>query len=89
VADRATGLLEDLKVVEVDRPRGQALLRSEAPVSRGEDLFYYEVLLTATGAANLRRYSAPNQGPGKREQVAFALTHEALAKLSRDLTAEA
>jgi hypothetical protein len=87
VAGRVTGLLEPLKVVEVDRPRGQALLRSEAPVSRGDDLFYYEVLLTGTRLASLRRFRAPSKGPGPREQISFALTHEALAKLAGDFAA--
>src|SRR5947208_14824358 len=31
VAERATGLLETLKVVEIDANRGEALLRSESP----------------------------------------------------------
>lgn len=86
VAERTTGLLESLKVVEVDAARGEALLRSEAPVSHGEQVMYYEVLLAGSGSALLRRYQAPRQGSGKREQVAFALTHEALAKLAFDLS---
>jgi hypothetical protein len=86
VADRATGLLESLEVVEVDATRGEALLRSETPPGRGETIQYYEVFLAAAGSASLRRFSAPRTGPGKREQVAFALTHEALAKLAADLT---
>jgi hypothetical protein len=86
VAERATGLLEALKVVEVDAARGEALLRSESPVSRGEQVMYYEVLLAGRGSALLCRYQAPRNGSGKREQVGFALTHEALAKLAFDLT---
>ncbi|HMF11711.1 MAG TPA: hypothetical protein VKE94_05375 [Gemmataceae bacterium] len=86
VADRATGLLESLKVVEVDATRGEALLRSESPANGGDTLRYYEVLLNGAGSVNLRRYSAPRIGPGKREQIAFVLTHEALAKLAADLT---
>jgi hypothetical protein len=86
VAERATGLLESLKVVEVDVARGEALLRSEVPVSRGEQVLYYEVFLASRGSAGLRRYQAPRSASGKREQIAFALTHEALAKLAFDLT---
>src|SRR5262245_53982262 len=48
VACRVTGLLEPLRVVEVDSTRLQALLRSEAPTARGDKLFYYEALLTGT-----------------------------------------
>jgi hypothetical protein len=80
IAGRATGLLENLRVVEVDASRGQALLRSQQPAQRGDEVFYYEVLLTGTREVLLRRYRAW-QNNGRREQVAFAVTNEALAKL--------
>jgi hypothetical protein len=86
VADRVTGLLESLQVVEIDDARGEALLRSEAPVARGEQVSYYEVMLRRAGSASLERYIAPRTGPGKRDQTGFALTHEAVAKLALDLT---
>jgi hypothetical protein len=88
IANRATGLLEPLKVVEIDAARNEALLRSTTAARRGDKLFYYEVLLTGTRAAQVCRYQAEQGGTGRREQVAFALTHEALAKLAADLTAD-
>jgi hypothetical protein len=85
-ADRVTGLLEPLRVVEIDRPRSEALLRSEDPSRRGGNLYYYEVLLKSTQEAVMRRYRAqPTNGP--REQIPFTLTHEALAKVTSDLAA--
>jgi hypothetical protein len=87
IAARATGLLESLRVVEVDAPAGVALLRSDAPGQWGDGLFYYEVLLRADGRTTLRRYQAPGPDRPCREQVPFTLTHEALAKLVTDLTA--
>jgi hypothetical protein len=87
VADRVTGLLEPLRLLEVDAGKNEALLRSEAPARRGEDRFYYEVVLQGDGAVTVRRYQAPPQGEPRRRQVAFSLTHEALAKLVHDLTA--
>jgi hypothetical protein len=87
-AERVTGLLEPLKVVEVDAPRLQAMLRSEAPAQRGDNRFYYEVLLKGAAEANVRRYHGSRQPSQRREQVAFALTYEAIAKLAGDLTAE-
>jgi hypothetical protein len=88
-AERVTGLLEPLKVVEVDVQLNKALLRSNEPARRPQGaLFYYEVLLQGTTAATVRRYQGNAPGNGRREQVAFALTHEALAKLARDLTAD-
>ena len=84
VADEVTGLLEPLKLLEVDDLRGQALLRSESPAQRSDDLYYYEVLLHKTGAATLRRFHN-TKTPGKREQVSFVLTREALGKVVGDL----
>jgi hypothetical protein len=83
---RATGLLENLKLLEIDDGRRQALLRSDEPSRRGDVVYYYEVLLNGDGSASARRYHAPRTG-GRREQVGFGLTHEALAKFVGDLTA--
>ena len=81
VSRRGTGLLENLHVVEVDAVRHQAQLRSEEPSQRGDEVFYYELLLSGTYEVLLRRYKAPRQGAGRREQIASPITHEALAKL--------
>jgi hypothetical protein len=88
VAARVTGLLEPLQLVEVDAPRQVAMLRSEQPARRGDELFYYEVLLQGAGEARLRRYQASYQPNQRRRQIAFALTHEAIAKVAGDLTTE-
>jgi hypothetical protein len=88
IAGRARGLLESLKVVEVDAERDEAILRSDSPAVKGEDRFYYEVHLKGTGVADVRRYRGSLAATGKREQISFALTHEALARLAADLTAE-
>ncbi len=82
VADRVSGLMEDLKVLEVDGTRDEALLRSDDPTRKGADVLYYEVRLHGTGRAEVRRFKA---AATKREQVPFALTHESLAKLAGDL----
>jgi len=87
LAGRATGLMEPLRLIEVDAQGDMALLRSAAPQKRGDDLFYYEVLLRSAGAG-LRRYQSSTKGDA-RQQVAFPLTHEATAKLAADLTADA
>ncbi len=87
VAGRATGLLESLKVLEIDAGRREALLRSEEPARNGDEVFYYEVRLRGLGTASVRRFRASKQAAG-REQVAFAVTREALAKLAADLAAE-
>jgi len=87
VAGRVTGLLEPLRVVEVDALRLTAQLRSQSPSTRDDQEYYHEVLLQAAGTGSLRRYQAATAGQ-PRQQVAFAVTHEVLAKLASDLTAE-
>jgi hypothetical protein len=87
-ARRITGLMEPLKLIEIDTVRKEAQLRSETPLERGEKRLYYELLLRGFGAAILRRYQAIN-GNGKREQMPFVVTHEALAKLAGDVAASA
>jgi hypothetical protein len=85
LAARCTGLLEPLGLVEVDADAKTALLRSAPPSRRDDELFYYEVLLKPEAAA-VRRFQA-TQTAGKRAQIAFTLTHDALTKLVDDLTA--
>lgn len=84
VARRVTGLLEPLRVLEVDGACGEAVLRSDSPAKKGERLAYYEVKLHGTDRAVVRRYAASRTEAG-RDQVAFALTHEVLAKLAGDI----
>ena len=86
IARQTTGLLEPIKVVEIDELRNEALLRSETPSVRKGKPTYYEVLLKGTNLACLRRYEAEANSNGKREQVAFALTNDGLAKLAEDMT---
>lgn len=85
VAGRVTGLLESLRFVEVDRDRNIALLRSEAPKARGNDVRYYEVRFDGVNRVTVQRFTASKQSPAHREAQAFTLTHEALAHLVEDL----
>ncbi len=87
-ATRATGLLEPLKLVELDEMRSEALLRSETPTKRGSALGYYEVLMGGGQKIAIRRYANNPEKSQRREQIAFALTHEAVAKLVDDLVRE-
>lgn len=84
VAGRVTGLVEPLTVHEIDAARGEAVLRSTSPSARADALAYYEVRLHGTDRAVVRRFHGSKAKPG-REQVAFALTHEVLAKLAGDI----
>jgi hypothetical protein len=86
LATRASGLLEALRLLEIDEEGRTALLRSDRPTVRDGQLGYYEVLLQGNGASSVRRYQAAANA-GRREQVGFNLTHETLGKLVSDLAA--
>jgi hypothetical protein len=87
VTNQVTGLLEPLAIIEIDVQSNTALVRSKEPTCRGDRLFYYEVLLHGVSQATARRYRA-RAHDGHREQIAFTLTHEVLAKFAEDLTFE-
>jgi hypothetical protein len=87
-AGRVTGLLEPLRLVEIDRGRHVALLRSDAPATKGDALQYYEVQFAGRNRVTVERFKANKSGPGGREAVPFALTHEAIAKVVDDLVRE-
>ena len=84
IAATATGLLEPLQVLEVDPTEDEAVLRSDGPAVSGDAVRYYEVRLSGTERATVRRYAASKTTSG-RAQVPFALTHEAVAKLAGDV----
>lgn len=85
LAEKAIGLPEPVRVIEIDAPRRQALLRSVNPVQRQDRILFYEVILQGTGSALIRRFQGFPLGD-TREQVAFAVTHEALARLVEEIT---
>jgi len=85
IAKRASGLLESLKVLEIDDSQNIAILRSDTPSRRDGVIAYYEVRVTGTSSANVRRYQIDSTKGRPREQVAFAVTNESLEKLVRDI----
>ena len=86
IAERVT--LEPFKVIEVDAARNEGLLRSVRPTERDGKLYYYELFLKGTASALMRRYQASHEAGDKRQQVAFALANEALAKVIGDVSAD-
>jgi hypothetical protein len=84
VAGQVRGLLEPLRVIEVDDRRAEALIRSDEPTVRKDERYYYELRLNGGGSALVRRYCGTTE-VGRRRQVPFTLTHEAVAKLAADL----
>jgi hypothetical protein len=86
VAERATGLLEPLRLIEADVPQGKAILRSATPAQRDGKAHYYELLLTRTdnrASAALHRFAG--QLGERREAQPFVLTHDAIIKLAQDI----
>jgi hypothetical protein len=82
-ASKARGLLEPLKVQEVDRTRDEALVRSSPPSQDEGKAEYYEVKMQGTQKASVKRYRAEE---GKRQDIPFSLTHEGIGRLVDDLT---
>ena len=72
-------------MVEVDRVRNVALLRSGTPAQRGESVLFYEVRFQGRNSVSVERIRANKSAPAGREPVPFALTNETLAKLVSDL----
>lgn len=87
LAERVTGLMERLQVIEVDSLKNEAILRSESPTVRNEKRAHFELKLEGGRKATLRRYQVAIDPTAKREQATFVLTHEVLSKLVEDLTA--
>ena len=88
VAGRVKGLLEGLKVIEVDTTRDAAVLRSSEPAASGPTggvRRYYEVQLGGDGGASVQRYEADRDAGTPREAIGFALTHEVTARLVEDI----
>jgi hypothetical protein len=89
VCRKVTGLLEPLKVVEIDAGKQVALLRSAEPTPNETGLDYHEIELHSTAHAVVRRYRGFHEVGKKREQIPFTVTFEALAQLVQGITAEA
>lgn len=87
IVKRTSGHFEPLQLIEVDAERREALLRSKTPTCRQDESFYFEVILKGDREAQLRRYRAAIPGD-RREQVAFTLTHEAIAKLAGEMSGD-
>ncbi len=85
IAQGTSGLLESVRVVEVDIPHDRALLRSTAPSEKDGKISYYEVILQGKWSAVVRRYEGAFTS-GKREQIPFVLTNEVLTNWVDTLT---
>jgi hypothetical protein len=85
LAKRMTGLMEPLKVIEIDEHRGEAILRSDEPTTRGDRKAHFEVRLLGTRRATLVRFAAEVEPTARRQQISFTLTRESIGKLVDDV----
>ena len=81
---RVTYLQESLALIELDRSRGRAILRSANPRVDGDSIHYYEAVLEGGRSANLRRYRYDRGGHGRRAEPAN-LSTETASRLAGDL----
>lgn len=85
IANRVTGLLEDLKLIEIDQLKGIAIIRSDKPKNRDDHVEFYQLTLTKDNHIAIQRFKASRHSPAHREQIHFALTHEVVAKMIEDI----
>ena len=77
------GLSENLRVLEVDTERREAVVRSDAPETRPDGVRYFEVVVGEERSTVRRYHAKPDE---QREAVAFPLTHETAARLAGALS---
>ena len=89
IAKRIRYLLEAIETVELDAPKGRLLLRSTPPEKKPNgSVFYYELLLEATGSLRLERFRF-DAASRARAPEPIHCTRELLEKLVDDLVATA
>ena len=88
LCQRATYLLEPLKLLEHDAAAGVALARSSPPAADERGVEYYELLANADGSAALTRWRWDAGVPG-RASAPMLLTPPQFARLADDFAAEA
>jgi hypothetical protein len=86
IEQRIFYLLENLRLVELDETKGIAQIRSTAPHRKGDEKFYYEILLQNGDKVTFTRYRQPQQAE-KRDIVPSHLTQETFERLIDDLAA--
>jgi hypothetical protein len=88
ISRKVTGLLEPLRLVEVDAGKKVALLRSAEPTPGNPGLDYHEIELHGTNRAIVRRFRGFPEVGRKREHIPFTVTYDAVAKVVDGITAE-
>lgn len=85
VIERITYLNEDFRVVEVDATSACVQLRSELPQKRGNQLYFFNMILREGNALLLERLRRGSKGENSTEVVSTNLAKDAFVRLIQDL----
>jgi hypothetical protein len=86
IGQRISYLLENFRLIELDETKGIAQIRSVVPHRKGDEKFYYEVLLQQGNSVTFTRYRKFRQAE-QRDLVPSHLTQETFERLVDDLAA--
>ncbi len=84
IQQRITYLLEDFKLIEIDRMSKRAQLRSYPPYKKENSKYFYEIVLDEGVKIHFQRYQY-SMDEKRYEKITSQLTREIFARLMDDL----
>jgi hypothetical protein len=86
IEKRFTYLLENFRLIELDKSGGRAQIRSGAPYCETGTLHYYEILLSGGNTLTFTRYQKRGK-KGEREIEPCYFTEQVLIRICEDIVA--
>ena len=86
IEKRFTYLLENFRLIELDRSGGKAQIRSGVPYLETETLHYYEIVLSGGNTLTFTRYQQRGK-KGEREIEPCYFTDQVLVRICEDIEA--
>ena len=84
IPNKITYLLEDFKLIELDRMNKRAQLRSYPPYKEEDSKYYYEIVLDEANRIHFQRYQYSSSNK-RYEKITCQLTLEIFERLINDL----
>lgn len=84
IQNKITYLLEDFKLIELDRMNKRAQLRSYPPYKEEDSKFYYEIVLDEANRIHFQRYQY-SSSKKRYEKITSQFTLEIFERLVNDL----
>jgi len=84
IQTKITYLLEDFKLIELDRMNKRAQLRSYPPYEEEDSKYYYEIVLDEANRVHFQRYQYSSSNK-RYEKITCQLTLEIFERLINDL----